>query len=177
MKMEEVKHYYRILELKPGASADEIKRAYKDLAKVWHPDRFPNDLPLQQRANEKLKEINSAYQGLMGYLEACHDEIFEQQKERPTAKEKGYEKNTSEFSERIPCIDGNCIGTLNEFGCCNICGKRYKSEGVKSNFKNEDVEDDFSKRKPCPDGNCIGTINEYGYCNICRKRLNDKSYH
>jgi hypothetical protein len=28
-------------------------------------------------------------------------------------------------SERIPCSDGNCIGTVNEKGACNICGKPY----------------------------------------------------
>tara|TARA_B100000315_G_C14503677_1_gene553530 strand:- start:516 stop:956 length:441 start_codon:yes stop_codon:yes gene_type:complete len=56
--------YYEILELKPGASAEEIKRAYKDLVKVWHPDRFSHDPQLQQKAQEKLKEINEAYEQL-----------------------------------------------------------------------------------------------------------------
>lgn len=28
-------------------------------------------------------------------------------------------------SERIPCIDGTCIGVINEKGVCNICGKPY----------------------------------------------------
>ena len=30
-----------------------------------------------------------------------------------------------DFSERIPCIDGTCIGIINENGVCNICGKPY----------------------------------------------------
>ena len=29
-------------------------------------------------------------------------------------------------TERIPCSDGNCIGTINEEGVCNICKKPYK---------------------------------------------------
>ena len=33
----------RVLGLAPGASAQEIKAAYRDLAKVWHPDRFAHD--------------------------------------------------------------------------------------------------------------------------------------
>lgn len=34
-------------------------------------------------------------------------------------------------SDRIPCSDGNCIGTINDQKVCNICGKPYteKSEG------------------------------------------------
>jgi formylglycine-generating enzyme required for sulfatase activity len=57
--------YYQILEIKPGASKAEIKEAYRILAKVWHPDRFPNDLRMQELANDKLKQVNIAYQKLL----------------------------------------------------------------------------------------------------------------
>lgn len=53
-----------LLGLKPGASAQEIKTAYRDLAKVWHPDRFAHDARLQEKAQNKLKEINEAYEAL-----------------------------------------------------------------------------------------------------------------
>ena len=39
----------------------ELKAAHRDLAKVWHPDRFVHDPRLQEKAQEKLKEINEAY--------------------------------------------------------------------------------------------------------------------
>ena len=55
----------RVLGLGPAASAQEIKAAYRDLAKVWHPDRFAHDPRLQQKAQEQLKEINEAYQRLV----------------------------------------------------------------------------------------------------------------
>lgn len=54
-------HYYRVLDLGPGASIDEVKQAHKEMLKVWHPDRFNNDEELQRKAQEKLKEINNAY--------------------------------------------------------------------------------------------------------------------
>ena len=54
--------YYGVLGLKPDASEQEVKNAYRDLAKVWHPDRFAHDPRLQQKAQEKLKEINEAYE-------------------------------------------------------------------------------------------------------------------
>lgn len=52
---------YRLLELDPGASPEEVKRAHRDLTKVWHPDRFEHDAPLRVKAEEKLKAINEAY--------------------------------------------------------------------------------------------------------------------
>jgi hypothetical protein len=59
--MRDIDRCYKILELEPGASSEELKRAYRDLVKVWHPDRFVDDPQLQQKALEKLKEINEAY--------------------------------------------------------------------------------------------------------------------
>ena len=47
--------HYQILEIETGASQDDIKQAYKDLAKVWHPDRFSDSPRLKQKAEEKLK--------------------------------------------------------------------------------------------------------------------------
>lgn len=52
---------YRVLEVEPGANLEEVKRAYRELVKVWHPDRFVSDPKLQRKANEKLKQINFAY--------------------------------------------------------------------------------------------------------------------
>lgn len=59
--------YYQILDLKPGASKHEVKQAYKDLIVVWHPDRFAHNPRLQQKAQEKVKEINAAYAFLKSY--------------------------------------------------------------------------------------------------------------
>lgn len=58
----------KILEVDRGASPDEIKQAYKDTVNVWHPDRFPSNSRLQQKAEEKLKEVNIAYETLQSYL-------------------------------------------------------------------------------------------------------------
>jgi hypothetical protein len=56
--------YYELLGVAPGVSAHELKTAHRDLAKVWHPDRFAHDPRLQQKAQDKLKEINEAYDQL-----------------------------------------------------------------------------------------------------------------
>jgi curved DNA-binding protein CbpA len=55
---------YEVLEVKEGASKDEIKSAYRELVKKYHPDQYGNN-PLRDLAEEKLREINEAYDYLM----------------------------------------------------------------------------------------------------------------
>lgn len=59
--------YYAVLGLRPGASADELRRTWIKLVKQWHPDRFARNPRLQVFAQEKLKEINEAYTFLRDY--------------------------------------------------------------------------------------------------------------
>ncbi|AFY54757.1 putative low-complexity protein [Rivularia sp. PCC 7116] len=59
--MRELERYYRVLELEPGASLEEVNQAYRDLAFIWHPDRIPQEKHrLQEKARRKLQEINEA---------------------------------------------------------------------------------------------------------------------
>ena len=50
-----------LLELQPRADQDAIRQAYLDLVRVWHPDRFGDDVRLRERATAKLAELNAAY--------------------------------------------------------------------------------------------------------------------
>lgn len=54
------KDYYKTLGVDRKASEDDIRKAYRDLAKKYHPDRNPGD----KQAEERFKEINEAYQVL-----------------------------------------------------------------------------------------------------------------
>lgn len=49
------------LSLTHGASLADVRRAYRDLVKVWHPDRFGGDPRLQERAESEFKKINAAH--------------------------------------------------------------------------------------------------------------------
>ncbi|MCF0120773.1 MAG: molecular chaperone DnaJ [Oscillospiraceae bacterium] len=58
--MAEKRDYYEVLGLTKGASDDEIKKAFRQLAKKYHPDLHPDD----KEAEAKFKEINEAYEVL-----------------------------------------------------------------------------------------------------------------
>ncbi|MBO5510120.1 MAG: DnaJ domain-containing protein, partial [Clostridia bacterium] len=51
---------YKILGVSPTATDDEVKAAYRALARKYHPDKY-RDSDLAEMAGEKMKEINAAY--------------------------------------------------------------------------------------------------------------------
>ena len=55
---------YQILGVSQNASEDDIKKAYKELVKKYHPDQY-QDNPLSDVAEEKMAEINTAYDEIM----------------------------------------------------------------------------------------------------------------
>lgn len=55
---------YEVLGVRQNASEDEIKAAYRELVKKYHPDKYQNN-PLSDLAEEKLQEVNEAYEALM----------------------------------------------------------------------------------------------------------------
>ncbi len=56
---------YEVLGVGRNATDEEIKNAYKNLARKYHPDNY-SDNPLSDLAEEKMKEINEAYDAIMG---------------------------------------------------------------------------------------------------------------
>ena len=55
-----MKDPYKILGISRSATDAEVKKAYRDLAKKYHPDKYA-DTPLADVASEKMKEVNEAY--------------------------------------------------------------------------------------------------------------------
>lgn len=58
---------YRVLGLEPGASPETVKKAYRELANKYHPDKVAHlGEEFQQIAEQKFKKIQAAYQQLRG---------------------------------------------------------------------------------------------------------------
>jgi len=67
-----MKDYYGILEIKRNASLSEVKRAYRKLARRFHPDLNPNDMVAEQ----KFKEISEAYEVLRDPKKRKHYDTY-----------------------------------------------------------------------------------------------------
>lgn len=55
---------YEVLGISPSASDDEVKKAYRELSRKYHPDSYANN-PLSDLAEEKFKEVQEAYDQIM----------------------------------------------------------------------------------------------------------------
>ena len=108
----DIKQSFEILELERGASTDEIKQSYKDIVTVWHPDRFPNNSRLKQKAEEKLKEVNVAYDTLKSYLSSEQRMEPKQEKAQPDAA--AYDKTEAvvEAGTGIALSLWSCLSSL-----------------------------------------------------------------
>ncbi len=101
------------------------------------------------------------------------------------------EDDTSQWSRRRLCSDGNCIGVIGADGRCKECGKPHAAGGEVAPApaadeptpaaeerpdETADVKpqpeqgaDEWSRRRLCSDGNCIGVIGADGRCKECGK--------
>lgn len=55
---------YEVLGISPNATDDEVKKAYRELSRKYHPDSYVNN-PLAELAEEKFKEVQQAYEQIM----------------------------------------------------------------------------------------------------------------
>lgn len=60
-----MKDPYEVLGLPHGASEEEVKKAYRNLSRKYHPDANINN-PNAAQAEEKFKEVQAAYKSIMG---------------------------------------------------------------------------------------------------------------
>ena len=58
---DKISRLYQVIGVQPGASPKEVKQAYREFVKRWHPDRFCDSPQLQQKALEVVKKVNEAY--------------------------------------------------------------------------------------------------------------------
>lgn len=69
--MNKIQAAYQKLGIAPGSSLDAVKKRYRQLAMVWHPDRMPT--PEGRRtAEEELKQINNAFDCIKKHFESEH---------------------------------------------------------------------------------------------------------
>jgi len=116
--MGEPKDSYKIMGLAPGASPEEVKDAYIELAKVWHPNLFLDDELLRQIAEEKMVAIDAAYDAL---------KVFFRSNGYGSSMPEGKNASKDGAPENMVCDRAGCAGTIGANGRCELCGKALVS--------------------------------------------------
>ncbi len=78
---------YKVLGVSPYDTDEKIKLAYKELAKKYHPDNYDSS-PLSDLAEEKMKEINEAY-----------DQIMDERRKKRTGDYSSYYSSSSNYND------------------------------------------------------------------------------
>jgi curved DNA-binding protein len=131
----EFKDYYKVLGIDNKASVDDIRKAYRKLAKKYHPDKNPND----KSAEEKFKEVSEAYEVLKDpEKRKKYDSLGANWKQYQHAGGNGEEwfKNFNQsrqggsyqFSGNFNDLFGNVGGFSDFFESYFGSGKRFSSE-------------------------------------------------
>ena len=64
----EIRQCFKVLELDLNASLDDVRKAFRNIVKIWHPDLYAGSPQLKGMAEEKLKAVNAAYAAVKSYL-------------------------------------------------------------------------------------------------------------
>jgi curved DNA-binding protein CbpA len=70
---DDLRRAYATLGLTPAASPSQVRRAYRQLVKQWHPDRFARDPAGEAEATQRMRAINAAYDTIRGTYIATYD--------------------------------------------------------------------------------------------------------
>jgi curved DNA-binding protein CbpA len=93
--------YYKVLDLDVGASKEKVKKSFRELSHIWHPDNHAGKSPeVQNRCNEKFKELSNAYEVLSKYLEEQDSEIVEKKRREEEQFRKKAEKDKRDQEEQ-----------------------------------------------------------------------------
>ena len=104
-----MKDYYKILNLSVNANNDEIKKAFRSLAKKYHPDRNKDD----KEALKKFQEVNEAYEVLSN--EDSRKKYDQEMDKGSTNKETNSKNNKSDNSNKKYQDKGESIENLNKY--------------------------------------------------------------
>lgn len=154
------KDYYKILGVKQNASAEDIKKAYRNLAKKFHPDKNPND----KNAEERFKDIQEAY-------DVLSDE--KKRAEYDSLIRSGFVTTTTRFSRSSPtgCSESNFF---EDFGGLGAFFSRIFERATKANARRPTRGDDIEYNLDIPIDKAVNgwdtiiTIQQEDNCPECK---------
>ena len=119
-----VKDPYSVLGVARTASDDEIKKAYRKMAKMYHPDLHPNEAA----AAEKMNEVNEAYDML------THPEKYARERARQRAYNSAYTRNNNQNRQGAGGYYSGQAGTGGYYHGQNGSGGYYRSQSGQGGY-------------------------------------------
>ena len=116
MKNPKLEDDYRELDLKPGASLEEVRISYRELALFWHPDRRNDGAGRGSKAHQKMTRINLAYERLRKALSRKGPSRFEpgaakrQRSQGDQSPPAGHQRSQAEQQQRPREARTNSLG-------------------------------------------------------------------
>ena len=104
---------YKVLGISPGASDDEVKEAYRRLARKYHPDNYVNN-SIAAPATEKMKEINEAYDEIQRQRKGSGSTGGYRQSYSSGGYQQSYSSGSSQFADIRRLINLNRLGDAEE---------------------------------------------------------------
>lgn len=105
MSIKKFKEALDTLELNKDSSYSEVFLSYKDLIRIWHPDRYSHDLKLMERASIKTQELNNAYEYLKGIgqiqFDSLKDTLFNEYSKNSTSEKNQVESEIKEKHNEV----------------------------------------------------------------------------
>ena len=100
---------YRELDLRPGASPDEVRSSYRELALFWHPDRFHAQPDQLARAHQKMTRINLAYERIRKAIARKPNSRPTSPDGRPRASHSPREARTNSLGMKFVSVPGTSV--------------------------------------------------------------------
>lgn len=125
-----MKNYYEILEVNKKASKEVIEKAYKVLVKKYHPDR--NQIQAQNNSEQKMKEINEAYEILSNDFlrEQYNLELEKEEEKKSKSKLKEGQEEAEELNRKMKT---HKIGSFS--GIIELLKQLYKDKSKRQEIK------------------------------------------
>jgi molecular chaperone DnaJ len=118
--------YYEVLGVSKTATSDEVKKAYRNLAKKHHPDMNPNN---KKEAEEKFKEISEAYEVLMDANKRSIYDRYGHEGASQTFRGGGFSWDDFTHFDDLQDVLGNLFGGGSIFG--DLFGFQTRSGGAR----------------------------------------------
>lgn len=145
---------YKVLGVSPSATDEEVKNAYRNLARKYHPDNYANN-PLADLAQEKMKEINEAYDTIQRMRKDSGAAYNQQQ----SSSYGGYSNNYGSY-QRTANQQSSCLSDIRRL----ISQRRYtEAEELLDGIPqiNRDAEWNFLKGSVCYSKGWLDQAHQY----------------